>query len=153
MRAKIATEKVLIRGQKCRKVVGFEGIARRDSLPKKYMVGGPRFWLAEYANQATTYDGEAYVRPCGGCAESALNLDQGTGMLFLEIPRRGNPDIPGYHGSNEIELRLAGRCVLLEEDFQNVLLWMRRAGGRLGKINRELAEENEKWHGTETHTI
>jgi hypothetical protein len=42
---------------------------------------------------------------------------------------------------------------IAEEDYQAMIVWMRRAGARLAKINARLAKENADWCGEETVEI
>lgn len=113
--ASIETEKIVVRGEKFRRILGFSGILTKAELPRDYLEKpGPRFHRNDLA-----FD-------CAGT---------------------GNRDIDSrwYGPKNTVEIS--------EAEYQELLLWMRRAGSRLAKINVRLAKENADWSGKEVVTI
>ena len=133
MQAKIKSEKVLIRGQKFRKLVAFEGIAKRSELPVEYL---PDFNWSDYPGPefALSDDGLSLramlPRECGLPAQDVRDNLIYTGAEFLSIGKS-----------------------LPEQDFQALLKWLRICGARLAKINKRLAAENAGWAGEEEHAI
>lgn len=135
MQAKIVTEKVVVRGEKMRKIIRFEGILAEKELPVEYVKTlGPKFaltreervdifipTLVESPQMTTTPNGTTLV-----CWKGSDNHTD----IFL---------LPGY--------------VIPELLYQEALVWMRRSGARLAKINRRLAAENADWHGEEVIEI
>jgi hypothetical protein len=111
--AKIVTEKIVVDGVKCRRIIGFENILGPEALPDRYMHGVPRFSLSD-------------------------------GYLSASYP---------HNGDHQYAVGLPIGAPLFEAEFQEILVWLRRAGSRLTKINARLAKENADWHGEETVEI
>ena len=112
MQAKIVTEKIVVRGEKMRKIMRFEGVLGRDALPVAYLNTRdvPLFYSNEPSNMPGIYHAPAIDKAC----------------CWI------------YEGD-----------IIQEAAFQELLVWMRRAGARLAKINARLAKENTDWHGEE----
>lgn len=108
--ARILTEKILIDGTPCRKILGFWGILGRDALPKKYLSKPPYFCMDDrYLN--------------------------------------------AYYPKNGDNTYAIGFCIgsdFAETDFQELLVWLKRAGSRLAKIRQQ---ERDAWSGKETIEI
>lgn len=134
--AHILTEKVMVGDTPCRKIVGFEGIGRRDELPKKYVVGTPAFWYHQGRSGAHVFDGTSmgWERPDG----SGIGLD-------MHLPACVRIDVGCYMftGMNVGD-------VWPEPTFQELLTWLKRAGSRLAKIRKQ---EKVAWAGEETVEI
>jgi hypothetical protein len=135
--AQILTEKVIICNVPCRKILGFEGILRRDELPEKYTNGRPSFWfVARRASGAHVFDGHemSWEGPSGSNYGLVMNLPIGT--------RIGVGDYC-FTGMNVGD-------VWPETTFQELLTWLKRAGSRLAKIR---TQEKAAWSGKETVEI
>lgn len=113
MSMKIYTEKCVIRGEKYRKILGFEGVLKEAKLPKEYTLGYPRVVLE-------TWSGYEYL---------AIVDEEGR------------------------------RCVMYadesykEEEFQEMLTAIEKAGYRLHEIMKKVRELKEVWNGEETFII
>ena len=129
--ARILFEKILVNGVKCRRITGFEGILGKDALPKKYIEGRPAFWQYNTDTRgAHVFDG----------AKMGWQYPDGSNCrLFLELP-------------DGIEIDVAGWCfagmsvgdVWPETTYQELLVWLKRAGSRLAKIRQQ---ERDAWSG------
>ena len=129
--ARILFEKILVNGIKCRKITGFEGIARKDELPKTYAEGRPAFWYGDAGPRgAHVFDG----------TEMRWRYPSGSNCrLFLELPG-AKIDVG--------EWLFAGMQVgdiWPEATYQELLTWLKRAGSRLAKIRQQ---EREAWSGS-----
>jgi hypothetical protein len=124
MRAKIVTEKVVVRGERMKKIIRIEGVAFERDLPRAYTSTGPRF--ARYENGGIYGAVPANV----GGLKPAMTLADG----WKEFRYFAGDTIPST-------------------EFDALIAWMRVAGVRLAKINRHLAAENVDWHGEETVEI
>ena len=132
--ARILTEKVMVDGHKCRKILGFEGILGRDELPAVYIGGEPRFY-----HVGTALHGHFAV--VNGTARW-MGADRIRAQVDVDIPSEGEPkiDVGRYC------LLLTEGDIWLETTFQNILVWMKRAGARLAKIRKA---EKAAWSGKE----
>jgi hypothetical protein len=135
--AQILTEKVLINDIPCRKILGFEGILGRGELPEKYLESSPMFCNdgVKRGHGHFEFDGEK-LRYFG--SENVVNID-------IKVPRGKPPEVDiGYF------LMLNEGDVWPETTFQNILIWLKRAGSRLAKIRKQ---EKAAWSGKETIEI
>ena len=135
--ARILTEKILVNDIPCRKILGFEGILGRGELPEKYLEGSPMFCNegVKRGHGHFEFDGEK-LRYFG--SENIMNID-------IKVPRGKPPELDiGYF------LMLNEGDVWPETTFQNILVWLKRAGSRLAKIRKQ---EKAAWSGKETVEI
>jgi len=129
----ILTEKVMVKGVKCRRILGFEGVLRDVELPKKYVTGCPSFWLyTGHKDGAHVFDGSKmrWSNPVGSNQGLIMNLPSGTEIdvgCFM------------FTGMNIGD-------VWPEPTFQKLLTWLKRACYRLAEIRRE---ERNAWQGEE----
>ena len=113
MSMRIYTEKCVIRGEKYRKILGFEGVLKEAELPKEYTISYPRVVLESF------------------CGEEYLAI----------VDEKGR------------------RCVMYsdhyykEDEFQEMLTAIEKAGERLYEINKKVKELEEVWKGEETFII
>ena len=134
--ATIKTEKVVVRGEKCRKIVGWGDVLTEEQLPKEYtqdrVVGGwPKGnapFFAVYRSQLSFYGPKDALKGHSVSRNTCEELDCCTFTIWKD-------------------------SILPEATYQELMLWLRRAGARLGKINRRFAEENKDWHGEEVFEI
>ena len=133
----ILTEKVTVSGVPCRKILGFEGIMRKEDLPASYVNGKPAFYIDDsYAQNVRIFDGHEYK--IGDYMEDPV--------CWLRVPNECEHEV-SFEGYNPA---LSAGCVLKESDFQAWIKWMRRAGSRLAKIRKQ---EKDAWSGKETIEI
>jgi len=136
--ARILTEKVLINDIPCRKILGFEGILGRDELPGKYLEGKPEFHLVpkgEACWNIRHFDGSHLA--LGGAASEVDCIGFGY---------EGSPRVDMYGLSDVLNVG----DIVPDTTFQNILIWLKRAGSRLAKIR---AREKAAWSGKETVEI
>jgi len=135
----ILTEKVLVGDVPCRKILGFEGILGREDLPKKYIEGQPAFWLVPakeaFLNQRI-FDG----------TEVILGETVKTDGIDFRLPENADPR-PDMGGFSDV---LSIGDVVKDSAFQNIIMWLKRAGSRLVKIRQQ---ERDAWRGKETIEI
>jgi hypothetical protein len=135
--ASILTEKVLINDIPCRKILGFEGILGRDELPKQYLEGSPMFCNegVKHGHGHFEFNGKK-LRYFG--SEDVTNID-------IKVPCGKPPEVDiGYF------LMMNEGDIWPETTFQNILVWLKRAGSRLAKIRKQ---EKAAWGGKETVEI
>lgn len=134
----ILTEKVTIDGMPCRRIMGFEGINQRSDLPAKYVCNEPSFWLV---------DGKRgrHVFQDGKMRWVASWEDPAKCRVMLALPDEVKIDVGGYAFDGIQE-----RSVWPETTFQELLVWLKRAGARLAKIRKQ---EKAAWSGKETIEI
>jgi len=132
----ILTEKVIIGDVPCRKILGFEGILGRDELPKRYVDGCPMFHFDRGEQGAHVYE--------NGKMEWHLS-DAPREGLAVELPPTEWINVGSYcfTGMNVGD-------VWPEKTFQELLVWLKRAGSRLVKIRKQ---EKAAWSGKETIEI
>ena len=137
--AKIVTEKVWVGNVKCRKILGFENIVKSHEVPMEYLSGKPRFCLVRHIRHATCYTPKIYLGD--GKYKREGDSDE---VVDFYVPRGEDPviDMGGY------STLIGIGDVYPEETFQNILVWLRRAGERLAEINKKNA-----WSGEETVVI
>ena len=138
MEAKILTEKVTVNGIKCRRICGFEGIARKEDLPSQYVASAPSFWMYSSAPTCHFQFDDDGIRWVGGASERD--------RVDLRVPPGAVPEID----VGPYILVLSVNDVWPETTFQNILIWLKRSGTRLAKIR---ARERDVWHGNETISI
>ncbi len=57
MAIRISTEKIVLRGQKARKITGIEGVIASEKLPLEYTKGYPRVeWISSWGGGIEIYD-------------------------------------------------------------------------------------------------
>ena len=126
MLAKLTLDKVIDRGEKKLKIKAIEGVLASNELPVKYMDSVPRFHKVNDA-------------------------------ISMVIPDDGDPFPSLLTGDLRDKIRnFRHICVgnlYSEKELDYITTWMRRCGGRLAKINRTLAKENEGWEGQVEITI
>lgn len=110
---KIYTEKCVVRGEKYRKILGFEGVLKEAKLPKEYTISYPRVVLE-------TFCGEEYL---------AIVDEKGRRTVMYS----------DHHYK--------------EDEFQEMLTAIEKAGERLYEINKKVRELEEVWRGEETFII
>jgi hypothetical protein len=136
--AQILTEKVIICNVPCRKILGFEGILGRDELPGKYLEGKPEFHLVPKGEaywNIRHFDGSHLV--LGGAASEVDCID---------FRYEGSPKVEMYERSEVLNVG----DIIPDATFQNILIWLKRAGSRLAKIREQ---EKAAWSGKETVEI
>jgi hypothetical protein len=135
----ILTEKVMVGDVKCRKITGLEGILTEQELPDKYTNGEPAFWF----------------KPQHGGAHIFRNGKMTWGNSFAP-EYASNPGISCSFPSNDIDVGefifhgLHVGDIWPETTFQNILIWLKRAGSRLAKIRKQ---EHDAWSGCEEVSI
>ena len=113
MSMKIYTEKCVIRGEKRRKILGFEGVLEGLELPKEYVLGYPR-----------------------------VTLESHCGYEYLAIvDEKGRRTVMYADESYK------------EDEFQEMIKAIEKAGYRLHEINKKVKELEEVWKGEETFII
>ena len=130
--ARILFEKMLVNGTECRKITGFEGISRKDELPKKYVNGRPAFWYDDAnSSGAHVFDGGRmkWLYPRGSVSR-----------IFMELPNSAEIDVGSY-----MFVGMSVGDIWPEATYQELLTWLKRAGSRLAKIRQQ---EREAWSGT-----
>lgn len=136
--ARILTEKVMVNGVKCRKIAGFEGIKEAKDLPEKYLTGFPRF----HSEGTLRHHGHAEFDGC----ELHYFGDDTVQKINIKLPENADPKVD----SGRFILLLATGDIWPETTFQNILIWLKRAGNRLAKIKKQ---EHDAWSGSEEVTI
>ena len=126
MLAKLTLDKVIDRGEKKLKIKAIEGVLASNELPVKYMDSVPRFHKVN--------DAIYMVIP-----------DDGDPFPSLTADLRDDNTRPFKH--------ICVGNIYSEKEMDYITTWMRRCGGRLAKINRTLAKENEGWEGQVEITI
>lgn len=133
----ILTEKVTVGDVPCRKILGFEGILRKEDLPAGYVNGKPAFYIDDsWAQNVRIFEGHGYE----------IGDYMGDPVCWLYVPNECEHEVR-FEGYNPA---LSAGCVLKESDFQAWIKWMRRAGSRLAKIRKQ---EKDAWSGKETVEI
>jgi len=137
--ARILTEKVTIEGMPCRKILGFEGILSQEELPEKYNNGLPEFSFDKDERSAHrfVFDGNDL---------RLHHSELSRGVLHFHVP------------DADPKIKACGFCltymnigdILPEKTFQQILVWLKRAGSRLAKIRKQ---EKAAWSGKETVEI
>ena len=130
--ARILFEKILVNGTECRKITGFEGISRKDELPKKYVDGCPAFWYDDAnSSGAHVFDGGRmkWLYPRGSVSR-----------IFMELPNSAEIDVGSY-----MFVGMSVGDIWPEATYQELLTWIKRAGSRLAKIRQQ---EREAWSGS-----
>ncbi len=129
MQAIIDTDKVIVKGKPMRKIIGFTDVLKEEALPEEYVKGALMFLL------------------------------EGASTLHVHVPAEPDP-IPsktsGTLGSGEeryreINVRIGDTWS--DEDFQTLMVWLKRAGERLVKINKKIKELQKDWNGSESFPI
>jgi len=133
----ILTEKVLVGNTPCRKIVGFEGILGREELPRKYLGGSPSFYQDKTAASHYEFDGRVRWIPADG---------ETIGVSY-RIPSHPDPEI--VLDTFPMHMLTIGD-IYSEAAFQNILVWLKRAGARLAKIR---THEKAAWSGKEAIEI
>jgi hypothetical protein len=142
--ARIETEKILVGETPCRRILGFQGVLNDEGLPDSYMSKAPSFALMTGGSK----DGDhGHVWSWNGRGYDARDVSKGTPVIILNFPEKH--EIPGLH-ETEVCICIYARDILREDTFQAILVWLKRAGGRLGKIRKN---EKAGWSGKETVTI
>lgn len=138
--ARILTEKVVVKGTPCRKILGFEGILGRDELPEKYLEGTPRFTFTPECNESRFIFNGAKIEYvlCAGKRDC--------GMVDPMSPTGSG----AFSAWDPYGVAVKPGDVLPESAFQELLTWLRRAGSRLAKIREQ---EKAAWSGKETIEI
>lgn len=113
MSMKIYTEKCVIRGEKCRKILGFEGVLEDIKLPKEYVLSYPRVVLETF------------------CGEEYLAIVDEKGRRTVMYSDRHYK----------------------EDEFQEMITAIEKAGERLHEIRKKVKELEEVWKGEETFII
>ena len=127
--ARILFEKVMVNGTKCRKITGFEGILRKDALPAKYLEVHPTFWLDTSCGGRHVFRDGRFCWDGPNCNGIRLNLPRDVCIDVGEF---------GFTGIQE-------GSVWPETTYQELLVWLKRAGSRLAKIRQQ---EREAWSGS-----
>ncbi len=136
--ARILTEKVMVGDVPCRRILGFEGIRKREELPEAYIDGelAFRYGGIEPHQGHFNFDGREFSYCCN-------SADRRT--VYMRVPQ-GDPKIEmGGYG-----LILHEDDIWPESSFQAIVTWMKRAGARLAKIRKEEREAKKAaWSGKE----
>jgi len=132
---KIWAEKVLVRGEKCRKIKKFEMTERRE-LPKEYASGYPAVFV------------DPGIHPC-----LTLNV---SGELAWRVRQMGvmKGRYKTYKGQGPERiyvniLQVTEGESIPEEEFQVFISHLAEAISRLKKINEKIAQRAETWKGTD----
>lgn len=142
MLARICTEKVVVDGIKCRKIIGFEGIELEKDLPRECFSDKHLwFYLSDIDDECGCFrirDGEQtwFKRADINCSKMT--------RADMYFPNHGL-ELNGYSFSG-----LTNCDIWTEENFRKILEGMKIAGNRLAAIRRK---EKENWKGEETFTI
>ena len=126
--ARILFEKILVNGVKCRRITGFEGILRKDELPAKYLEVHPTFWLDTSCGGRHVFRDGRFCWDGPNCNGIRLNLPRDVCIDVGEF---------GFTGIQE-------GSVWPETTYQELLVWLKRAGSRLAKIRQQ---ERDAWSG------
>lgn len=131
--AHILTEKIMVNGVKCRKILGFKGISQKHELPEKYTACAPSFHVDFHrALGAHVFNGTImeWEHPSGS-----------TTGLRMRLPDDVHIDVGvyGFTGMNVGD-------VWPETTFHELLACLKRAGSRLAEIRKQ---ERESWKGKE----
>jgi hypothetical protein len=139
MKAILHIEKILVRGQKQIRITKFENLLHHESMPIEYLEGFD-YWPKTNAPAMGMYANEL----CMYIPEDAF--PQSLKEFVHELSK--NPKNPGI-----LQIDVTVGSIISEEGLKDLLKWMKRAGERLTKINKKLAEENKGWEGTKTFEI
>lgn len=126
--ARIQIEHLAIRGVPCVRILGFGGIKAMNDLPRSYVNGRPSFYLRDAYWNIRKFDGGSIVL---GDPASGSGVE-------ISLPR----DINMLRMFGTYSSVLSVGDVIEEKAFQEILVWLKRAGSRLAKIRRM---ENEEW--------
>jgi hypothetical protein len=140
--AKIETEKILVGETPCRRIIGFQDICDDNTLPDGYINKAPSFTFMSGGSlggdQAHIWNGTEY---------KTWMVPRGTPLIITNLPEKHG--IPGLD-DKEFDPYIYIGDVLREDTFQAILVWLKRAGARLGKIRKN---EKAGWAGNEMVTI
>ena len=140
MEAKISTERVMVDGLKCRKILGWSGILDEKDLPDAYLEHPPMF----YMKQADEVGRHVIIN---GRPDWSLAREGNCGPYYIACTFPvGLPKV----GVGPFNICLTPGGILTEDAFQALIVWMKRSGSRLAKIRRA---EADAWHGTEEVVI
>ena len=139
MKAILHVKKILVRGQKQIRITKFENFLYHESMPIEYLNGFDH-WPKTNAPAMGMYANELYMY----IPEDAF--PQSLKEFVHELNK--NPKNPGI-----LQIDVTVGSIISEEGLKDLLKWMKRAGERLTKINKKLAEENKGWEGTEAFEI
>jgi hypothetical protein len=130
--ARILFEKILVNGVKCRRITGFEGILGGGDLPDAYISGAPAFWLHDPGLRgAHVFDGAKMDWQHSDGSEHGISL---------ELPPGTKIGVGGWYFAG-----MHVGDVWPESTYQELLVWLKRAGSRLAKIRQQ---EREAWSGS-----
>lgn len=124
--ARIHIEHTTAKGVPCVRILGFEGIKKKEELPAQYVQGKPSFFLRDAYWNIRIFDGEK------------TRLGEDASGFGVDIGLPGGID--GVFAPYSSVLSVGD--VIEEKAFQEILVWLKRAGSRLAKIRRM---ENEEW--------
>jgi hypothetical protein len=129
--AAIKVRYVDVKGVSCVEIIGFKNILMEHELPKEYFKGRLHFDLRKSAGSFT------YRSTFSGLDYQDRVATVGTPFIALDIP------VP-IEGFNYIHgLYIYQGDVLRQDTFGTVMVWLKRAGSRLAKINRKKREAEE----------
>ena len=121
--ARIHIKHLTVKGTPCVKILGFEGIKGSDDLPASYVDGTPSFYLRNAYWNIRIFDGES-INLGGGASGSGVNIRLPDG-------------VDTYRMFGPYSTMLSVGDVIEEKAFQEICIWLKRAGSRLAKIRAE----------------
>lgn len=134
--ARIRTDKIIVDGIKCRKVISFEGILGHNELPKEYLKGYPAFWIEEMWHPY----GHVFQNGEMRWANVGTKHD-----VFFSLPPWTKIDVGKFNFAGIQE-----GSIWPEATWQELVKWMKRAGARLAAIRKR---EKDSWKGEEVVEI
>lgn len=140
--AKIETEKILVGDTPCRRILGFEGVLNEEALPDTYMNKSPSFALMTGGSKGGD-QGHVWLEG----KYNTWHVTKGAPLIITNLPEKHG--IPGLE-DDEFDPYIYIGDVLREDTFLGILIWLKRAGSRLGKIRKN---EKAGWSGKEMVTI
>ena len=132
--ASVLFRRLSVKGTPCVKIVGFEGVLEHDQLPEKYKkFEQPYFYLSDCTSSGFpvqhVFDGKDILN--GGCASGK----------FIKICLPSEYAFKLLSGWSD---RLFVGDIIPEKTFNEIMVWLRRAGARLAKINKNTKQERGK---------
>ena len=129
--ARIRIRHVAVEGVPCVEILGFEGVLKEDELPQLYIDGRPSFFLRPAYWNRRKFDGTRVV------------LGEGASGSGVDVHLPDDVDASCMFGPYSTVLSVGD--VIEAKAFQEILVWLKRAGSRLAKIRWKEAEKKTEW--------
>jgi hypothetical protein len=129
--AVIIVRHIDVKGVPCVEILGFENILMEHELPKEYFKGRLHFDLRKSTGSFT------YRSTFNGLEYQDRVATEGTPFIALYIPE----PIKGFNYPHGLYIYQGD--ILRQDTFDTVVVWLKRAGARLAKINRKKREAEE----------